>query len=217
MMEVHNRPVMRCHSKIGAAFVPGHPKSFQSTRHSVSAGRQTLSLLHRQPRALLLDVHRTPVIAPDAVWLERCCLNDPRMASISTARPRYRCGPIPSSNGRARRLCQASLRALMPKEEHFFDLFTRMLRSRLPVRKRSAQMRSGGEDVIRYCREIAPCVGMWPPTSSWPGSWRCRQQRCSPPPYLQTSLRVRPTGVTLPRSVALCDDGGRPVHGGVND
>ena len=55
-MEVHNRPVMRCHGKIGAAFVPGHPKSFQSTRHSVSAGRRTLSLLHRQPRALLLDV-----------------------------------------------------------------------------------------------------------------------------------------------------------------
>jgi hypothetical protein len=125
--------------------------------------------------------------------------------------------PVPSSNGSSEAPMRGWFRALMPKEEHFFDLFARMLRSRLPARKRSAQMRSRGEDVIRYCREIAPCVGTWPPTSSWPGSWRCRQQRCSGPPYLQTSFLVRPAGVTLPRSIALCDDSGRPVHGGVNE
>ena len=34
---------------------------------------------------------------------------------------------------------------------------------------------------------------------------------------LQTSFLVLPAGVTFPPSIALCDEGGRPVHGGVNE
>jgi hypothetical protein len=83
---------------------------------------------------------------PDAIWSERCGWNDPRMDSnercstaISFANSllqRFERGTLPG-------WLRASCRSKSAK-----------LRSCLRARKRSAQMRSGGEDMIRYCREI---------------------------------------------------------------
>ena len=45
-------------------------------------------------------------------------------------------------------------RALMPKEERFFDLFTRHAQVTLAGAQALSAMLKGGDDVPRYCREI---------------------------------------------------------------
>jgi hypothetical protein len=91
------------------------------------------------------SVHGSPeiVLAPDAIWFERCGLNDPRMDTkehCSTA----------ISNSFLQRFERGTLlgwlRPLCRKR-------SAKLRSCLPARKRSAQMRSGDEAVIRYSRD----------------------------------------------------------------
>jgi uncharacterized protein len=46
-------------------------------------------------------------------------------------------------------------RALMPKEERFFDLFTRHAHVTLAGAQALSAMLKGGDDVLRYCREIS--------------------------------------------------------------
>jgi predicted phosphate transport protein (TIGR00153 family) len=45
-------------------------------------------------------------------------------------------------------------RALMPKEERFFDLFTRHAQITLAGAQALSALLKGGNDVLRYCREI---------------------------------------------------------------
>ncbi len=45
-------------------------------------------------------------------------------------------------------------RALMPKEERFFDLFTRHAQITLAGAQALSALLKGGDDVLRYCREI---------------------------------------------------------------
>src|SRR5258706_6054254 len=45
-------------------------------------------------------------------------------------------------------------RALMPKEERFFDLFTRHAQVTLAAAHALRALLKGGDDVLRYCREI---------------------------------------------------------------
>jgi predicted phosphate transport protein (TIGR00153 family) len=45
-------------------------------------------------------------------------------------------------------------RALMPKEERFFDLFTRHAQVTLAGAQALSALLKGGDDVLRYCREI---------------------------------------------------------------
>jgi predicted phosphate transport protein (TIGR00153 family) len=46
-------------------------------------------------------------------------------------------------------------RALMPKEERFFDLFTRHAQVTLAGAQALSALLKGGDDVLRYCREIS--------------------------------------------------------------
>jgi uncharacterized protein len=46
-------------------------------------------------------------------------------------------------------------RALMPKEERFFDLFTRHAQVTLVGAQALSALLKGGDDVLRYCREIS--------------------------------------------------------------
>jgi uncharacterized protein len=46
-------------------------------------------------------------------------------------------------------------RALMPKEERFFDLFTRHAQATLAGAQALSALLKGGDDVLRYCREIS--------------------------------------------------------------
>jgi uncharacterized protein len=46
-------------------------------------------------------------------------------------------------------------RALMPKEERFFDLFTRHAQVTLAGAQTLSALLKGGDDVLRYCREIS--------------------------------------------------------------
>jgi hypothetical protein len=89
------------------------------------------------------SVHGPPeiVMTPDAIWFERCGLNDPRLDSkehCSTA----------ISNSFLQRFERGTLLGWLR------PLCRKSASSGLPARKHSAQMRSGGEDVIRYWREI---------------------------------------------------------------
>ena len=45
-------------------------------------------------------------------------------------------------------------RALMPKEERFFDLFTRHAQVTLAAARALSELLKGGDDVVRLCREI---------------------------------------------------------------
>ena len=45
-------------------------------------------------------------------------------------------------------------RALMPKEERFFDLFTRHAQVTLAAAQALSELLKGGDDVVRLCREI---------------------------------------------------------------
>jgi len=45
-------------------------------------------------------------------------------------------------------------RALMPKEQRFFDLFTRHAQLTLAAARALSAMLKGGDDVLRYCREV---------------------------------------------------------------
>jgi uncharacterized protein len=45
-------------------------------------------------------------------------------------------------------------RALMPKEERFFDLFTRHAQVTLAAAQALSELLKGGDDVLRLCREI---------------------------------------------------------------
>lgn len=45
-------------------------------------------------------------------------------------------------------------RALMPKEERFFDLFTRHAQVTLTAAQALSELLKGGDDVVRLCREI---------------------------------------------------------------
>jgi len=45
-------------------------------------------------------------------------------------------------------------RALMPKEERFFDLFTRHAQITLAGAQALSALLKGGDDVLLYCREI---------------------------------------------------------------
>ena len=45
-------------------------------------------------------------------------------------------------------------RALMPKEERFFDLFTRHAQVTLDAAQALSELLKGGDDVVRLCREI---------------------------------------------------------------
>jgi predicted phosphate transport protein (TIGR00153 family) len=45
-------------------------------------------------------------------------------------------------------------RALMPKEERFFDLFTRHAQVTLAAAQSLTELLKGGDDVLRFCREI---------------------------------------------------------------
>jgi uncharacterized protein len=46
-------------------------------------------------------------------------------------------------------------RALMPREEHFFDLFSRHAQVTLAGAEALRSLLNGGEDVLRYCKEIS--------------------------------------------------------------
>ena len=48
----------------------------------------------------------------------------------------------------------AWFRALMPKEERFFELFTRHAQVTLTGAEALRAMLKGGDDVLRYCKEI---------------------------------------------------------------
>ena len=45
-------------------------------------------------------------------------------------------------------------RALMPKEERFFDLFTRHAQVTLAAAQALSELLKSGDDVVRLCREI---------------------------------------------------------------
>jgi uncharacterized protein len=46
-------------------------------------------------------------------------------------------------------------RALMPREEQFFDLFSRHAQVTLAGAEALRSLLNGGEDVLRYCKEIS--------------------------------------------------------------
>jgi predicted phosphate transport protein (TIGR00153 family) len=71
-----------------------------------------------------------------------------------TRLPQLYCDIVPVTPIPSEALMLGWFRALMPKEERFFDLFTRHAQITLAGAQALSALLKGGDDVLRYCREI---------------------------------------------------------------